>query len=154
MPEGSEQLSFYGYGPGSSYVDMHHHSKKGIYNSTVTKQYTNYIFPQETGNHYDTKWAVCSDFEGCGLRFDALSSSGGKDSFEFSALHYTAADFDKAAMDKDLVPRKETVIHIDYKQTGIGSNSCGPALLKKYSFDDKEFSYAFRITPVFTEVKY
>ena len=147
MPKGFENITYYGYGPTSSYIDMHHHCKIGLYESTVTDQYTHYIFPQETGNHYCTKMATCYNSDNYGLRFEIIDSTAPSKAFEFSALHYTAQDLDEALMDKDLIPRTETIIHIDYKQTGIGSNSCGPELMKKYKFDDKEFRYSFRIRP-------
>lgn len=145
MPAGCEYVQYFGYGPGSSYCDMKNYCKKGIYASTVTDEFTPYIFPQETGNHYGTEWAVVSDAEGRGLMFKGMSE------FEFSALHYTANDLDDAPMAKDLHPRRETIIRIDYKQTGIGSNSCGPELLEKYKFNDKQFCYSFTMKPLFTE---
>jgi beta-galactosidase len=49
--------------------------------------------------------------------------------------------------DYELVPLKETVVNIDYRHTGIGSNSCGPTLLPEFRFDEKEFTFKFRITP-------
>ena len=121
MPAGNEFVRYSGYGPGSCYCDMRRSCKKGVYASTVTEEFTPYIFPQETGNHYGTEWAVVADAEGRGLLFKGMPE------FEFSALHYTANDLNSASNEKDLRPRKETIIRIDYKQTGIGSNSCGPA---------------------------
>ena len=38
-------------------------------------------------------------------------------------------------------------VAIDYKNSGIGSNSCGPELLEQYRLDDKEISYEFSIVP-------
>ena len=35
--------------------------------------------------------------------------------------------------------------NIDYRNSAIGSASCGPELMKKYRFDEKEFSFGFRI---------
>ena len=64
---------------------------------------------------------------------------------EFAASHYTAHDLENAAHSFELTPRKETVLRIDYKVSGIGSNSCGPELLPKYRFEEKEFEYAFAI---------
>ena len=83
------------------------------------------LFPQETGNHYGTEWAAVFDAEGRGLLFKGIQE------FEFSALHYTAEDLDAAQFAKDLQPRKETIVRIDYKQSGIGSNSCGPKAMEK-----------------------
>ena len=49
--------------------------------------------------------------------------------------------------DPYIVPLKETVVNIDYRHTGIGSNSCGPALSPEYRFTLKDFSCAVKITP-------
>lgn len=145
LREGIEELEYYGYGPTSSYIDMHHHCKKALHKSTVSEQYTNYIFPQETGNHFGTKWVQL----GRSIKIESISNSLSKsDEFEFSALHYSSHDLDKAPLDKDLVKRPETFVHIDCKQTGIGSHSCGPELHSKYRFNEKEFEYSFRISPV------
>ncbi len=145
MPAGFEYMRYQGYGPGASYSDMHNYCRRGIYISTVTDEFTPYIFPQETGNHYGTEWAVVHDAEGKGLMFKGMPE------FEFSALHYTASDLDKAAMARDLKPRKETVVRLDYKQAGIGSNSCGPELLSKYALNDSQFCYSFTIKPLQVE---
>ncbi|MBR0443297.1 MAG: hypothetical protein IIX15_03065, partial [Clostridia bacterium] len=62
--------------------------------------------------------------------------------------HFTPHDLtNTAGHDYDLVPRRETVVNIDYRQTGIGSNSCGPDLDPKYRFDQKEFRFAVRLLP-------
>ena len=142
MPKGFENVTYFGRGPISSYVDMNNASYLGLFNSTVTQEYTRYIFPQETGNHIDCRFAAVYDKEGRGLLFKGMPT------FNFSSLHYTPKMLDEAPNDKDLVPLEETVIHIDYKQTGIGSNSCGPELLSKYEFSEKEFVYSFVIKPM------
>jgi beta-galactosidase len=42
---------------------------------------------------------------------------------------------------------KETVVNIDYRQNGIGSNSCGPRLARKFAFTEKHFEFSFRLLP-------
>ena len=37
----------------------------------------------------------------------------------------------------------KTVLNIDYKMSGVGSNSCGPKLIEKYQFNEKEFEFEF-----------
>lgn len=39
------------------------------------------------------------------------------------------------------------VFCLDYALNGIGSNSCGPALLEKYQFDDTSFQLEFTLVP-------
>ena len=44
---------------------------------------------------------------------------------------------------------KETCVNIDYRQSGIGSNSCGHALKECYRLDEKTIDFSFRIVPGF-----
>lgn len=146
MPAGNTRVRFFGEGPGASYCDMRHHTKTGVFDQTVASQYSHYIMPQEDGNHYNTRWALVYDGNSRGLLIKGLPT------FEFSALHYTAHDLDAARFDKDLVPRRETVVHIDYRNAGIGSNSCGPGLQPKYAIHERSsFCYSFVLKPVFLE---
>ena len=145
MRAGSEYVKYFGMGPDSTYSDIHHMAAMGVYQSTVTKEYTHYIFPQETGNHIDTRWALVHDREGRGILFKGLPT------FNFKALHYTAEDLDKTLYDRDLKARPETFVEIDYKQEGMGSASCGPYLADKFAFKEHQFNYAFSFRPVFVE---
>lgn len=36
---------------------------------------------------------------------------------------------------------------LDYRQNGIGSNSCGPQLIEKYRLDETEFHFELRLKP-------
>ena len=145
MRAGSEFVKYFGMGPDSTYNDIHHLGSMGVYQSTVTKEYTHYVFPQETGNHIETRWALVHDHEGRGLLFKGLPS------FNFKALHYTAEDLDKTLYDRDLKARPETYVEIDYKQEGMGSASCGPYLADEFAFKEHTFNYAFTFRPVFAE---
>lgn len=40
-----------------------------------------------------------------------------------------------------------TVFCLDYTQSGVGSNSCGPELKEEYRIDEKEFNFSFVLTP-------
>ena len=48
------------------------------------------------------------------------------------------------------MPLEETVVHVDYEQSCIGSASCGPRLTEEKQLCAKEFSFSFRLLPVFT----
>ncbi|MDR2536409.1 MAG: DUF4981 domain-containing protein [Treponema sp.] len=145
MPNGNERLEYFGLGPDENYADMKAHVFMGRYASTVGEQYFPYIKPQEHGNHGNTSWAAVYDALGRGLLFKAGSR------FEFSASHYTAMDLSSATHTKDLVPRGETIVRIDYKNGGIGSGSCGPYTFEPYQVRDKKISYIFGIMPFSTE---
>ena len=64
---------------------------------------------------------------------------------EFNVSHYTAKMLMKANHWDELKKADFTNIRIDYKNSGIGSNSCGPELLEKYRLSEKEIRFAFYI---------
>lgn len=127
-------FAYFGYGPHESYVDMHHGSKMGMYESSTDKEYVNYIKPQEHGNHYNTKYLRIGKYE-------FVSENG----FECNVSKYSAAELESKKHAFELVPDGFTHVRVDYKVSGIGSNSCGPGLNGKYRVNDEEISFAFSI---------
>ena len=67
--------------------------------------------------------------------------------FSFNASHYSDAQLTEKGHDYELVPSKETYLYLDYKNSGIGSNSCGPALDPKWRLKEKEFAFTIRLKP-------
>lgn len=63
--------------------------------------------------------------------------------FSMNALPYTAEELTNAAHNYELPESNKAVLCIDYRQNGIGSNSCGPELDEKYRFDEDEWEFGF-----------
>ena len=63
--------------------------------------------------------------------------------FSMNASPYTAEELTKAAHNYELPESGKSVLCIDYRQNGIGSNSCGPELDEKYRFDEDEWEFGF-----------
>lgn len=145
MPKKSEEVEYFGYGPHESYVDKCHSVRKGRYLARVDDLFENYLVPQENGSRFGTDWCIISNEIGMGLKFT------GSREFSFNAAHYTTEDLTAAGHPYELQRREETVVHMDYKMSGVGSNSCGPKLLEKYQLKEKEFEFDLTITPVFKE---
>jgi len=143
MPEGAEQMRYFGYGPMESYSDKRLAARLGEFGTTVTDNYEPYVFPQENSSHADCGWARVTTVAGHGFLFTAETP------FSFNASHYTPEQLTKTRHHYELVPNKETTVIIDYKQSGIGSNSCGPQLLKKFHFNEKDFTFTMHVKPVF-----
>ena len=143
MPEGAEQMRYFGYGPMESYADKRQAARLGEFGTTVTENYEPYIMPQENGAHTGCGWARVTTIAGHGFLFTADRR------FSFSALHYTPEQLTEAGHHYELVPRRETTVILDYKQSGIGSNSCGPQLAEAYRFDEPDFNFTLYIKPVF-----
>jgi len=142
MTEGAEYVEYFGYGPTESYVDKCLYAKMGVYKTTATDNFEHYIKPQENSSHYNTKWATVSSKSGHGLMFIR------KDGFEFGVSHFSVDALTNTMHDYELVPDKEAYVSIDYKQSGIGSASCGVELDEKYRLSEKQFSFNFSIKPI------
>ncbi|MFB5198538.1 beta-galactosidase subunit alpha [Neobacillus sp. KR4-4] len=129
-----------GRGPGESYPDSKQANPLGVYSKTVDELFTNYVKPQENGNRSDCDWVSFTNHDANGLIFIA------NETFNFSASHYEVSDLEKAKHTIDLKPRDYVVLNIDYKQNGLGSNSCGQDQLEKYRCKFEDFTLTFRIS--------
>lgn len=144
MTRENELLKYFGRGPVESYTDKRLASSMGVYSCEVGKHFEHYVRPQENMAHADTKWAFVSNHTSHGIAF----ISCGQD-FSFNCSHFSSEMLTDTAHDFELVPLKETVVNIDLAQSGIGSNSCGPALDKRYRLDAPEYDFTFRLVPGF-----
>ncbi|MEE1043084.1 MAG: glycoside hydrolase family 2, partial [Clostridia bacterium] len=91
-------------------------------------EYVNYIVPQEHGNHIMTKLLDIKN----GLKFES------DEGFEFNVSHYSAVGLMQAMHIDELVKENDTIVRIDYKNSGIASFSCGPEILEKYKLAEKK----------------
>ncbi|GLX70819.1 beta-galactosidase [Paenibacillus glycanilyticus] len=146
MAETTDEIEYAGYGPHESYVDKRRSARKGVYLTTVEDMFENYIFPQENGSRYGTDWMVSSNRLGMGLRFEKMSRA-----FSFNASQYTPEELTEKSHSHLLRKSGKTIVHVDYKMSGVGSNSCGPELLQQYRLDEKSFTFDIHIIPVFKE---
>ncbi len=145
LPGRFDRFTWYGRGPHESYSDRKESAPVGVYSGTVQQQYVPYIKPQENGNKTDTRWAAVTDSLGFGLLAVGLPL------LNVSAHHYTPEDFTAARHTTDLRRRDETILHLDHRQAGLGSNSCGPGPLPPYLLEAKETSFSIRLRPINVE---
>lgn len=145
MPKGYETVEYFGYGPHESYIDKRRSTLKSRYRNTVDGLFENYLVPQENGSHYGTEWLCIRDERDIGLLLLA------DDSFSFNAAHFTPEDLTAARHAHELARREETIVHIDYRMSGVGSNSCGPKLAAAYQVPCGSFRLAFTLRPCFFE---
>ncbi len=134
MPKEKQEFSYFGMGPYESYSDMKNGSMVDFYESSAEDEYVNYIMPQEHGNHTDTKVLNIKN----GLSFEAENMEINVSNYDFYALH-------KAAHQDELKKTDWVNVRIDYKDSGIGSNSCGPFLREKYRLAEKDIEFKFNI---------
>lgn len=141
LDKSMEHVRYFGMGPGENYADSKEAAQMGLYTNTVDGLFTNYVIPQENGNHMGCKWVSMTNDRGMGL----LASTEGD--FNFSASWYEDKDLDDAKHTCDLVKRDYIVFNVDYKQNALGTNSCGQWQLDKYRAKFEDFKLSFRLTP-------
>ncbi|MBR5448652.1 MAG: DUF4981 domain-containing protein [Clostridia bacterium] len=151
VPAELEQMSYFGYGPHEAYEDKKQSSYLTTHKTTVTKNHEPYLRPQENGAHVGCKWAELLNDGGTGIA--VFASAGGSeltldDTFSLSASHFTPEQLTATNYDWELVPNGDVTLIIDYRNSAVGSNSCGPRLRKKVQICEKEISFSFRIKAV------
>ncbi len=129
-------FTYYGYGPNESYCDMMHHAHLSMHSSTPEKEYVPYVYPQEHGNHTGVRELTVGNF-----KFLPENTA------DINVSKYSSHDLDKAMHTDELCEDGFTHIRIDYKNSGLGSNSCGPLPGEKHRFNDKKFKFRFTLIP-------
>lgn len=135
-----ENFTWYGRGPWENYPDRKTSATAGMWKSTVTDQYVPYPRPQDTGNKEDVRLLTLTNHKKQGIRIEAEGKK-----FSASALHFTTNDLYQAVHACELTPRKEVILNVDAAVMGLGNSSCGPGVLKKYTFGKGTQSLRFVI---------
>ena len=130
LPQEEQEVTYLGYGPHESYCDKHQASYVDVFHTTVPQLHVDYVRPQENGSHYN-----CSSIQVGGLQ------ASGSRPFSFSASEYTIQELEAKHHNYELEPSGSVIVCTDYKQSGVGSNSCGPELLPQYRLDEDQFHW-------------
>ena len=135
-------VTYCGLGELENLCDFRAQSVLGIYSSTVKDMCVDYIKPQDSGNHSQTRWMKLIDENGIGIEFINC-----KDYFSFSTHDYPEKQVRNAKHLEDIKRGHLTSVSIDGFMRGTGSNSCGQHTLGKYKVilkDELEFSFYIR----------
>ncbi len=140
MPKAFNSAEYLGYGPYESYIDKHRASYLGVFDENVSDMFEDYIKPQENSSHWGCRYVR--------LAGSASSLTATADGFfSFNASEYTQEELSSKVPNYELEKSGCTVLCLDYKMSGIGSNSCGPALMEKYRFNEEKFSWKLLLSP-------
>ena len=127
---------YFGMGPGETYIDLHHYASYGMWESKASKEYVPYIMPQEHGNHYGVSYLALEN----GLTFATDAP------FECNVSQFPSKTLCDTQHGAELRKDGKTYVRIDYKNSGLGSHSCGPDLLEKYRLSEKQIHFAFTLS--------
>jgi beta-galactosidase len=137
-----ENVRWLGRGPWENYSDRKESADVGVWRSTVAEQYVPYVRPQENGNKEDVRWVELTDADGNGLKISAVENP-----IAFSALHFTAQDLASVRHNYELQPRREIILSLDAKMSGLGNSSCGPGVLEKFSVPPTNYFLHLKFSP-------
>lgn len=140
LPKEMDEVTYYGLGPIENYKDKYRACYHGLFSVGVREMHEDYLRPQENGSRSDCDFVTVK-----GVR-TSLTAAAEK-TFSFQASLYTQEELTKKAHNYELVPSGLTVLCLDYRQNGLGSESCGPELRKEYMFDEEEFTFEVRLVP-------
>lgn len=140
LPETFNGVEYFGYGPYESYLDKHRASRLGVYAQAVSAMHENYLKPQENSSHVGCRYATVTDGA-----YSLTASS--EQPFSFNVSPYTQEELKEKKHAYELEKSGHTVFCVDYKMSGVGSNSCGPALLPQYRLEEAEFDFSFTLLP-------
>lgn len=135
------QVLYYGRGPGENYQDSNKANLIGRYGSTVQELFINYPYPQNNGNHQDTRWLALMDHHGQGLLVKPYQP------LNFSAWPYSNENVHQAQHQNELVASGYTTLNLDDQVMGLGSNSWGSEVLDSYRVYMDRFAFGFTLIP-------
>ena len=129
----NQAFKYFGMGPYENYSDMAHHVKLDWFESTAEKEYVNFPMPQEHGLHRGVRVLNVEN------KLEFIT----KDRFEINVSKYSIDQLWKAKHTDEIGESYATHIRIDYKNSGVGSSSCGPDLPPEFRFSDKKICFNF-----------
>jgi beta-galactosidase len=140
LPGAADRVTWFGRGPGETYVDSHAGSRIGRFSRAVDELQVSYPVPQENGNHVQTRWLEVDGERMPSLRVDGLPE------FDFTARRWTSHDLARADKPHELVDSGRVWLNIDHAQQGLGSASVGPALPEQYRIPRERTSWSVRFS--------
>ena len=135
-----QNVTWFGRGPHENYSDRKDSAFAGLYHANIADLHHNYINPQENGNRSDVRWLEIpgNQIEGIKVEGDPL--------INFSLHYYDLMNLTKARHAIELIWGDEPYLYIDYAQTGLGSNACGPDTLPPYQLPPKMYAFNFYLS--------
>jgi beta-galactosidase len=138
-PKGFENIKWYGRGPHEAYRDRFTSALVGKYALTVDEMLEDYVRPQDMANRTGIRWFTVANRDGYGMKISSDKL------FNFSALHYTPYDLEKANHPFELERRDETILTVDLQHHGLGGGSCGPGAMKQHTLKAEKATFNFSI---------
>ena len=136
LPRHLDRVTWFGRGPGEAYADTGYATRVGRFTADVDALQTPYVHPQENGNRAAVRWAELTDTAGAGLRVEGVPT------IDLTVRRWSTEQLDSARHASELTDEGCLFVNLDVVQHGIGTGSCGPAVLPQYELTAAPTSFA------------
>ena len=127
IPEGFEQVRYFGMGPGENYADRKLSARMGMYDTEVESMHFAFSPPSENGGREDVRYLRFMNEEEAG--FEIIPDRP----IHFDVHHSTVRDYREAAHEHELIRRPDAYLHLDAAHGPIGGNMAWSTIM-----DEKE----------------
>ena len=141
LPSIYDTVTYFGRGPFENYIDRQTGARTGIYQFSMDEMHVPYIMPQENGNRTEVRWIA---LKGRSSQYSLIFSGEGP--MEFSISRYSIHEMQRKYHENELKDSGKLYLHLNYKQRGVGTSSCGPDTLPEYKLTSGVFFFCYRIS--------
>lgn len=139
MPCDFDNAAWFGRGPGESYSDSKSAAPVGFYKKNAAELFTNYTTPQENGTRHEVRRVAVTNLKSTGILV------AGMPFLDFSVKHCSDKALEDAGHPHEIEWDEDAVtVNIDWRQQGLGSNSCGPRPSEAHTIPFADFKFSFR----------
>lgn len=138
------EITWLGKGPGENYADSMAAALVGLYHADVKAMHTDYVYPQENGHREQVRFVALGDGRES-LLVQSVIPCG------MNVHDYTMESLAKARHPQEIKEADFIELQLDYKHSGLGSNSCGEEQLEPYRTNVEDFRMGFEISITETE---
>ena len=143
VPAELHRVVWRGFGPGECYCDSKQAQTDGVWNAQAADMGFAYSCPQENANRTGVCWAVLQADGGQGIAVAANRP------IDMAVRRFSDEQLKKTAHDCELVPDAERLyVHLDYRNSGLGSGSCGPTALAQHKAYPIHYEWKMAFAPV------
>lgn len=146
VPSDLDRLTWFGRGPGESYVDTHESQKVGRWQAEIADLQTPYVAPQGNGHRSEVRWAEVGSGSR-GFRVTVLEGSG-TETVSVNLAPWSQHAIRTARHTRDLVPDRVNWLNVDARVAPAGSGACGPLPQERHRVHAEPVSLRLAFTPL------
>lgn len=145
LPQGFEDVNYFGLGETETYPDRYKAARYGNYTTDVNKDFVHYVRPQENGNHFKTRRVTVGTNGKIGIYVEGADATK---EFSFHASHISAEQLTEVTHDFLLKNEPHTILNIDGRFNAISEWDELNNDENNRLFDEKQVAFSFKFKPV------